>query len=66
MLRSSFIPPIAQAIQSYQSVGREIPNFIQLSVNRELEAYVPYHFDLWECFYISPLVAQMLKGDLDG
>ena len=25
----------------------------------------PYHFDVWECFYISPLVAQMLKGDLE-
>ena len=66
MLRSSFLPPHVQAIQSYQSVGREIPNFIQLSADRELEAYIPYHFDVWECFYISPLVAKMLKGDLDG
>jgi len=66
MLRSSFLPPHVQAFLSYQDVRREIPNFIQLSADRELEAYVPYHFDVWECFYISPLVAQMLKGDLDG
>tara|TARA_R110000824_G_scaffold88559_1_gene217637 strand:- start:1435 stop:1635 length:201 start_codon:yes stop_codon:yes gene_type:complete len=66
MFRCSFLPPHVQAIQSYQSVGRKIPNFIQVSQDKELEAYVPYHFDLWECFYISPLVAQMLKGDLDG
>tara|TARA_R100000655_G_scaffold62042_1_gene100504 strand:- start:2342 stop:2542 length:201 start_codon:yes stop_codon:yes gene_type:complete len=66
MLRCSFLPPNVQALLSYQDVKREIPNFIQLGEDRELEAYMPLHFDIWECFYISPLVAQMLKGDLDG
>ena len=66
MLRCSFLPPHVQALLSYQDVKREIPNFIQLGEDRELEAYMPLHFDIWECFYISQLVAQMLKGDFDG
>ena len=63
MFRSSFLPAHVQAILAYQEANREIPNFIQMGEDQELEAYVPYHFDIWECFYISPLVAEMLKGD---